>query len=289
MSAAAAEHSSTASSTHLAVERGASPNTVRAYAADLAALPRVGRARGRRPDHADPPPAAPLPRRARPRAVRAPHHRPAPLGGALLLRATSSTEGVVDSDPVGGARDAQAPVAAAPARARPTRSRPCSTRPTRRRRRACATARSSSCSTRPALRVSEVAGLDLGRRSTSRRARSRVMGKGSKERIVPIHRLAVEQLRDVPARRAARARARATQRRRASSSQPRGHAAVAPTPIRRMLQPLPRDSRRARVAVAARAAAHVRHAPPRGRARTCAPCRSCSVTLRCLPPRFILT
>ena len=74
-------------------------STVRAYSADLAALPRVGRALGRRPDRAHAPPDAPVPGRdSTARATRA-----API--ARRLSAVRSffaylvAEGLVASDP----------------------------------------------------------------------------------------------------------------------------------------------------------------------------------------------
>ena len=69
----------------------------------------------------------------------------------------------------------------------------CWTRPIPRRRPGCATGHSSSCSTRPGARVSEVAGLDVADVDL-RGAQVRVMGKGSKQRVLPLHPLAVSRL-----------------------------------------------------------------------------------------------
>ncbi len=92
------------------------------------------------------------------------------------------------------------------------RSRRCSPRRTPRRRSACATARCSRRSTRRGLRVSELTGLKVAQVSLDMGV-VRVLGKGSKERLVPLGEEAIGWIKRYLARGAPGARRRRQERR----------------------------------------------------------------------------
>ena len=184
----------------LASLTAASSNTVAAYGRDLVGFVTwAERLELARPGGGRPPGPAPLPRLPGHPQLRQAHRRPQGLGPAPLLRVAPAHRRA-RGRPVGGAVAPRRATAACPG--------------------SCATTSSPSCSTSPApsstddpapirlrddavlellygsgLRVAELCGLRPERPRPRRAARSRVWGKGSKQRQVPLSEPAVEAVR----------------------------------------------------------------------------------------------
>ena len=180
---------------HLRVERGLSAATIRAYDRDLRLFAAMRRALERWA-------TAPDPARGYLAALTRPPRAPAavepssqgrrdPRLLSLLLRGGAHRA---------GHRGPPGPAAASGScrrRSGATRSRRSWRPPTPRTRRACATGPCWSCCTRPACGSSEAVGLDRQDLSLER-GFVRVIGKGDKERMVPVGDVALEAIARVP-------------------------------------------------------------------------------------------
>ena len=184
------------------------------------------------------------------------------LSAVRSLFAFLVAEGLAPSDPSSVLADAQDSRASSAARPRRGARRAARAPDDSTLRPACATGRSSSCSTRPARASARSPGFACGDLDLAQ-GQVTLMGKGSKERLVPMHRKAADRLRALPARRSPELVGEAVRATHVFLSA-RGLPLSADA-IRRIFKRYLRKRRRGALALAARDASHVRHAPPRRR------------------------
>ena len=236
------------------------------------------------PIASDPPPDAALSWRDGSGGLRAAHDRAPALGGAVVLR-VPGRRGTRRLGPVVGARDAKIP-SRLPTSFPTTCSTRCSRRPTR--------ATPTGLRDRAILellyatgaRVSEVVGLRRRRRRLRHRVRSRLCGKGAKERIVPVYEVALEACATTCA---TAGRALGIDRSRGPPLPLHARAAAlgdADTPDLQAIR-CQRPVRRSGISPHSMRHTFATHLVEA--ARICARFRSCWAMLPCLPPRFILT
>jgi len=132
--------------------------------------------------------------------------------------------------------------------------------------------------------VSELTGLTI-RSLDLAQGQIVVLGKGAKERIVPVHRHAIEALREYL--RDSRPKLTRPESSEAVFLSTRGHA-LSPEAVRRIINHnLATAGSAAHVSPHALRHTFATHLVEAG--QTSAPCRSCSVTLRCPLRRYTLT